>query len=139
MVEFAIVLLLLLILICGVIELGVMFFNKAVITNASREGARAGITGLTDSQIITIVKDYCNTNLISLGNASESNLDPKMLDPDGKIIGGDPDDDIDISRDAEDAETDLTVRVEYGYDFLLGSLLGFTKTIIEARTVMRME
>ena len=136
MVEFAIVLLLLLILICGVIELGVMFFNKAVITNASREGARAGITGLTNSQIETIVKDYCNTNLISLGSVSASDLDPKKLDQNGDIISGDPDDDIIISIDAQN---DLTVRVEYGYDFLLGSLLGFTKTIIEAQTVMRVE
>ena len=139
MVEFAIVLPLLLILVFGVIEFGVMFYNKAVITNASREGARAGITGLTNSQIETIVKDYCNTNLINLGNVSENDLNPMRPDPDdpeGPPIG-DPDDDIIISID--DAQKDLTVRVEYGYDFLLGSLLGFTKTIIEARTVMRME
>ena len=136
MVEFAIVLPLLLILVFGVIEFGIMFFNKAVVTNASREGARAGITGLTNSQIETIVKDYCNTNLISLGSVSASDLDPKKLDQNGDIISGDPDDDIIISIDAQN---DLTVRVEYGYDLLIGSLLGFTKTIIEARTVMRME
>jgi hypothetical protein len=139
MVEFAIVLPLLLILVFGVIEFGVMFYNKAVITNASREGARAGITGLTNSKIETIVKDYCNTNLINIGNVSENDLNPMRPDPDdpeGPPIG-DPDDDIIISD--IDAQNDLTVRVEYGYDFLLGSLLGFTKTIIEAQTVMRME
>ena len=125
-VEFAVVLPLLVVLVFGMIEFGIMFYNKAVITNASREGARAGITGLTNSQIETIVKDYSNTNLINLGNVSENDLDPM----------GDPDDDIIISLDAQN---DLTVRIEYGYDFLLGSLLGFTKTTIEARTVMRME
>jgi hypothetical protein len=125
-VEFAVILPLLVVLVFGMIEFGIMFYNKAVITNASREGARAGITGLTNSQIETIVKDYSNTNLINLGNVSENDLDPM----------GDPDDDIIISLDAQN---DLTVRIEYGYDFLLGSLLGFTKTTIEARTVMRME
>ena len=125
-VEFAVILPLLVVLVFGMIEFGIMFYNKAIITNASREGARAGITGLTNSQIETVVKDYSNTNLINLGNVSENDLDPM----------GDPDDDIIISLDAQN---DLTVRIEYGYDFLLGSLLGFTKTTIEARTVMRME
>ena len=125
-VEFAVILPLLVVLVFGMIEFGIMFYNKAVITNASREGARAGITGLTNSQIETIVKDYSNTNLINLGNVSENDIDPM----------GDPDDDMIISLDAQN---DLTVRIEYGYDFLLGSLLGFTKTTIEARTVMRME
>ena len=40
LVEFAIVLPLLLILIFGIIEFGVMFYDKAMITNATREGAR---------------------------------------------------------------------------------------------------
>ena len=45
-VEFAIVLPFLVLLVFGTIEFGLMFYNKQVITNASREGARAGITGI---------------------------------------------------------------------------------------------
>ena len=123
MVEFAIVLPLLLILICGVIEFGVMFYDKAVITNASREGARAGITGVKNPDIEDIVKDYCNFNLINL---SYNDFDPDT----------DPNDDISISIDGSN---DLTVKVEYSYDFLLGSILGFSNTTIEAETVMRIE
>ena len=48
-VEFAIVLPVLLLLLFGTIEFGVLFFNKAVITNASREGARRGVVWWTDS------------------------------------------------------------------------------------------
>lgn len=118
LVEFAIVLPLLLILVFGVIEFGVMFYDKAVITNASREGARAGITGLGDPEIKQIVLNYCNVNLINLdGNDA--------FDPD-KII---------ISSDG----SDLIVRLEYRYDLLLGSFFGFDNTTISAETVMRME
>ena len=118
MVEFAFVLPLLLILVCGVIEFGVMFYDKAVITNASREGARAGITGLGDPEIKQIVLNYCNVNLINLdGNDA--------FDPD-KIF---------ISSDG----TDLIVRLEYSYGLLLGSFFGFDNTTISAETVMRIE
>ena len=43
MVEFAIVLPLLLMLIFGMIEFSVMLYDKAMLTNATREGARFGI------------------------------------------------------------------------------------------------
>ena len=118
MVEFAIVLPLLLIIVFGVIEFGVMFYDKAVITNASREGARAGITGLGDPEIKQIVLNYCNVNLINLdGNDA---FDPN------KIF---------ISSDG----TYLLVKLEYSYDLLLGSFFGFDNTTISAETVMRME
>ena len=125
-IEFAAMLPFLVILAFGIIEFGIMFFNKAVITNASREGARAGITGITNTQIETIVKNYCNANLINLGAINQNDLDPVS----------DSDDSISISTDAQN---DLTVKIEYGYDFLLGPLLGFSTTKIEGRTVMRME
>ena len=123
MVEFAIVLPLLLIIVFGVIEFGVMFYDKAVITNASREGARAGITGLGDPEIKQIVLSYCNVNLINLSN---NDFDP----------AADPYDDISISIDGSN---DLTVRLEYSYNLLLGSFFGFDDTTISAETVMRME
>ena len=43
LVEFALVLPLLLILVMGIVEVGLAIYDKAVITNACREGARAGI------------------------------------------------------------------------------------------------
>ncbi|MEE9495904.1 MAG: TadE/TadG family type IV pilus assembly protein, partial [Desulfobacterales bacterium] len=42
-IEFAIVLPLLMVLIFGIIEFGLVFYDKAMVTNASREAARAGI------------------------------------------------------------------------------------------------
>ena len=41
--EFAIVMPLLFVILFGIIEFGILLYDKAMITNASREGARAGI------------------------------------------------------------------------------------------------
>ena len=62
-VEFALILPLLAVILFGVIEFGLLLFDKQVITNASREGARYGIVQaiprMTAGQINTIVQTYC--------------------------------------------------------------------------------
>ena len=49
-------------LLFGIIEFGIILYDKAMITNASREGARAGIVfdpdGISDSYIREVVKTY---------------------------------------------------------------------------------
>jgi Flp pilus assembly protein TadG len=60
-VEFALVLPILILILFGIIEFGFAFYNKEVITNASREGARAGIVQapkLTETAIKDVAKDY---------------------------------------------------------------------------------
>lgn len=58
-VEFAIVLPLLLFLFIGITEFGIAYYNKQVLTNASREGARAGIVaGVEEDEIKRIVREY---------------------------------------------------------------------------------
>ena len=42
-VEFALILPILICVLFGIVEFGLLMYDKAVITNASREGARAGI------------------------------------------------------------------------------------------------
>jgi Flp pilus assembly protein TadG len=58
----------------GMVEFSLMLYDKAVITNASREAARAGIVAsspkLTMGQIQTVATNYCSTSLISLGAAA---------------------------------------------------------------------
>jgi len=51
LVELALVLPLLLILAFGIVEFGLLMYNKAVITNASREGARVGIVAQDRSNL----------------------------------------------------------------------------------------
>jgi len=124
-VEFAIILPVLVMLLFGIIEFGIILYDKAMITNASREGARAGIVYsypniIPDSYIIKVVKDYCGSHLITFG---EDSID---------------DGDIPITR----AGGNLTVTVTYQYDFLV--LPNFVTGIVgnmnlSAQTTMRME
>jgi Flp pilus assembly pilin Flp len=117
-VELAVILPFLVVLVFGMIEFGVMFYDKAVITNASREGVRAGITGVGVSQIKQIVSNYCDVNLINLGGNNAVDPNKIFITPVG---------------------SDLVVRIEYSYDLLFASIFGFPQTTISAETVMRME
>jgi hypothetical protein len=105
-IEFAIVLPVLVILLCGIIEFSIAYYNKAMITNASREGARAGIAyddviRLTEAEIGEIVNKYAAEHLITFGDSH----DPvTVTDP----IDGDP-----------PASGLLRVTVSYRYDFLI--------------------
>lgn len=70
-VEFALILPILLGLLVGGIDLSLALYDKAVVTNASREGARAGIVArnppLSDAQIRQVVHQYAQSALVSLG------------------------------------------------------------------------
>ncbi|MCJ7692194.1 MAG: pilus assembly protein [Sedimentisphaerales bacterium] len=120
-VEFVICLPILLILLGGSIEFGLMFYNKQIITNASREGVRAGITGdKTVDDIKNIVLTYCNGQLINLNGANELQADL-------------------VNISGPDAENDLTVRVTYNYDLLFAGIMGLNQKTLSAQTIMRME
>ena len=79
MVEFAIVAPLLFLLIFGIIEFGLIMYDQAVITNASREGARFAAMYYTDTngnplrrtpaQVQTYVQTYVTNYLISFANS----------------------------------------------------------------------
>jgi Flp pilus assembly protein TadG len=89
-VEFALILPILLALLVGGIDASLALYDKAVITNASREGARAGIVArnppLTDAQIRQVVNQYAQSALVSLGpNPTE----PAVTIQKGNL-GGDP-------------------------------------------------
>lgn len=118
-VEFAIILPVLVMLLFGIIEFGIILYDKAMITNASREGARAGIVfdpdGISDAEIRSVVKNYCSGHMITFG---EDSID---------------DSDIPITRAGEN----ITVNVTYTYDFLV--LPNFTDIDLAAQTTMRME
>ncbi len=126
-VEFALVLPVLLLILFGIIEFGLVMFDQAVITNASREGARAGIVlktpKATTTDIQNVVLNYCQSRLISIGGTSS----PSVSVPSGQ--GG-------------SFGTPLTVTVTYKFTGLaLGSWIGpFSKLLtLTATTVMNNE
>ena len=134
MVEFAIVLPLLLIMVFGIIEFGLILYDKAMITNASREGARAGIVYVDSSgggscldqeQIGQVVNNYCANHLISFGGDPENPTVPDTVAV-GNCVTGTP----------------LSVTVTYNYGFLV--LPNFISELagginLTAQTVMRYE
>lgn len=133
-VEFALILPLLVVLVFGIIEFSILFYNKAMITNASREGARAGIVynfpnRPSAADITDIVNSYCASHLITFANPAQGPITVV-----NGIGGG--------------SGANLTVTVTYDYDFLvLPNFLGaffsnanFGNSItLGATTVMRLE
>ena len=127
LVEFAIVLPLLLMFVFGMIEFSIMFYDKAVITNASREGARAGIVydvpaRISTGDIETIVGNYCGGRLITFGSTNQETTT--------------------VSGPCINAGDTITVTVTYPYDFLV--LPNFVTTLtgsidLSAVTTMRCE
>ena len=107
-VEFALVLIPLIILTFGLIEFGLLMYNQQVLTNATREGARYGIVMTTPTNPITpamtkqVVSDYALSHLITLGSGG-GNLNPTADRACGPGTFG----------------SDLTVGATYDYAFLV--------------------
>lgn len=125
-VEFAIIAPLLFTILFGIIEFGLLLYDKQVITNASREGARYGIlwnpNRPTDAEIEARVDSYTSNNLVTF----DAMATPTTT----------------ISRTGNSPGDFLTVTVSYVYDFLL--LPNFISTLsdvttLRAVTVMRLE
>lgn len=60
-VETALVLPIIILLLMGIIDFGLLFSNYLVITNACREGAREAAVGYTDSEIVNAVISMSST------------------------------------------------------------------------------
>ncbi len=126
-VEFALILPLLMVIVFGIIEFSFILFDKQIITNASREGARAGIVAqsprLTDAQITAVVNTYISTYLVSFASVKATATTT-------------------VVRAGSNFENPLTVTVTYPYTFLVLpnfiSAISGVKTIT-ATTVMNME
>lgn len=65
LVETAIILPILLLLIMGIIDFGLLFNNYILLSNASREGARKAALGGTDSEIVQTVQNMTTTLKLS--------------------------------------------------------------------------
>jgi Flp pilus assembly protein TadG len=142
-VEFAIILPLLLVIIFGIIEFGLVLFNKQVITNASREGARAGIVArnprINPNDIEGIVKAYTGTYLITFGSDKTTYVTSVVSDPLGNVK----------TTDEAVFEDTLEVTVDFNYEFLIfdailslvsgGEGNGWGTLPLSARTLMRYE
>lgn len=123
LIELALVLPFFLSLVFGVITYGLALYNQAVITNASREAARAGVMftvpAASDADIVATALDYCAENLVTL---SEPSTPEVQLDYAEGRKPGDP----------------LTVNIHYAYTGLAFAP-GPTSLLLHARATMRFE
>jgi Flp pilus assembly protein TadG len=132
-IEFALVLPVLLLFLFGIIEFSVLFYNKAMITNASREGARVGIRYEWGSAGIG---DWTDTNTVeAVVNAYVGNLLITFSGSNPAVVTT-VTDIVPIGHG-----TPRTVTVTYPYTFLIlpnfvSSLADFNLT---AQTVMLLE
>jgi len=125
-VEFALVLPILVLLAFGIIEFSLALYDKAVITNASREAARSGIVyrvpPVTDAEIADVVDNYCQSRLVTFGSSTQ---------PASTVV-----------RAGNEPGSELRVRVQYPYTFLVlpNFVTQLTGSILlTAETAMRME
>ncbi len=123
-VEFAIILPLIVWLIFGIMEIGFVLYDKTMITQASREGARAGVVfrvpAVADEEIIGVVNDFLGTSLITFGEPQTAT--------------------VTVTRSGLSAGDRLKVTVSYTYTALVFSIASMGKKFnMVAETTMRME
>ena len=118
LVEFAIILPILMLLVMGIFQFGMMLNSYLTIENASREGARAGIIGSSDAEI---------QNLIISTSPS--------LEPENLTVTITP---SETNRKSGDT---LTVKVTYNYKLTVPIISSLFNNVIvlNGQTSMRVE
>lgn len=139
-IEFAISAIVLFLFVFGIIEFGILMYDKHILTNASREAARAGIvmtldTRLTNDEIQNIVREFARDFMVSF---RENDLDF------GPWIGEEPEDWIEPNNVSDRTgklfgTTPLIVTVKYEFNFLFLSGFGLGPITLTAQTEMMME
>jgi Flp pilus assembly protein TadG len=144
LVEFALILPILIIIILGIADFGIALYDKAMVTNASREGARAGIvfrstvdakTNIetyiphTQPEIDAVVKNYLASKLITFGTGSIDDWVVTGIN----LVG--------VSPNWSGGNGTFDVSVTYTHKYLvIPKFIGMGSTVnIGAETIMRLE
>ena len=146
-VEFAIVLPLLVLLIFAMIEFGLYLFNRQVITNAAREGARYGVVARedrrTNDEIKSVVLNYCQQHLVTFGTdtleTDDVTIKPIDNDLSDGLTSGYRCVEFDYESGGNRYRCDLEVQVDFDYHFLFLSTIGIDQIPIQSVATMKME
>ena len=122
--EFALLLPVLLTILFAIIEFGMIMYSREVVTNAAREGTRAGIVQgppkRTAGEIIAIANNYLTNTGVNPANVTFTVAGEGLVNP-----------------------NTLTVTATYPYNFLIPWIPAITgipnPLTIQAQTVMRHE
>jgi len=111
LVEFAIILPIILILLMGIVEFGMMLNSYLTIQNVAREGARFGIVGGTDVEIRTLIRD----------------ISPQLIPADLTV-------NITPAEGSRNSGNTLTVSITYNYHMTVPIISAVFNNIIQLRT-----
>ena len=128
-VEAALAFPLLLLIVLGIMDFGLMFQQYEVITNAAREGARIGVLpNYSDPEVLARVDQYINASFLSTGGS----VTRTVVHPAPVPMGG-------------GCMNIVQVDVTYNHQFMFLSGIGnyfgqsFTSKTLRARSTMRAE
>jgi Flp pilus assembly protein TadG len=135
LIEMALVLPLLLLIIVGIVDFGFLFRELSVVTNAAREGARAGVLPNygADQNVLDRVQAYLDSSGINVTCAIGTSGDCHVNAPV-----------IDVTAGSETFQArSVSVTVFHNFSFLgpISALVGgsFTSVPLTGRSVMRLE
>lgn len=123
LVEFAILLPVLVIILCGILDFGWIFGNKLLVTYSCREGARYGAVNASSSSFSTSVTSKVMTSLPSYAQ-------------DGVTVNAY------LTNESNPRQGDVVVDVEYTFVLLTplaSTILGSQQYTIEASCIMKAE
>mgnify|MGYP000562308091 FL=1 len=106
-VEFALVLPILLLIVCGILDFGWLFYNQLSVENACREGARGGCVNSQDAQLTQIVTN--KVEAILPDNLDPVKVDVKLTNPTSPLEG-----DLQVNVKAEMTTLTPVLGVVYG-------------------------
>jgi Flp pilus assembly protein TadG len=153
-IEFAFIMVLLFIFILGIMEWGIILYDKAILTHACREGTRAGVVyradsssdfgymPLTAAEIRTVVNNDLQGRLVTFGAPFDpaSDITPRWSTNGGATWTA-------TTPGTHGNGEELRVEVDFAYTFLAlrnlvglaGGSLGTGTLNLSARSIMRME
>lgn len=130
LVEVALGLPILLLILFGAIDLGRLYFSYVTITNASREGARYGMTNSADSSFVSDVQNAAANE--NGGVVSASNVDVKCA-----ALGSDPTNSSSYGS-CSSPQVGGSVQVTVTYNFEFATLYIFGVSHITLSNLTRM-
>ena len=120
LVEFALILPVLLLVLLATVEFGRMCTAQNAVTNAAREGVRLGVLATSDDADVQATV----TSLLSSAGMNTDNVAITVQNVGSAYLPG----------------ADVTVTVDYGYEPLVGDILGLgTSLTLTSTSVMRHE
>ena len=158
MVEFAFIMVLLFLFIMGILEWSIILYDKAILTDACREGAREGILYRADpasdfddapliaGQIRNAINNHLHDRLVTYGTPFNPASDVIIgWDWDPPVHEGDPIDEWETNPIIHGGRLGVQVNFRYRYLALrafagvLGGGMGDGTLTLSARSIMRME